>query len=70
MLYGSDIVQSKPEEGVEDIRNMAPNWFKTGNRLITRSDYEYWVKANQNGVVDVKCMNNWEYLATFYRWLY
>ena len=70
MLYGSDTVEFKPEEGVEDIRRNAPDWFKTGNRLITRGDYEYWVKANQNGVVDVKCMNNWEYLATFYRWLY
>jgi hypothetical protein len=22
------------------------------------------------GVIDVKCMNNWEYLATFHKWLY
>lgn len=21
-------------------------------------------------VIDVKCMNNWDYLVTFYRWLY
>ncbi len=22
------------------------------------------------GVIDAKCMNNWDYLTSFYRWLY
>ena len=70
MTFGQDVSKSRPEESVEDIRENAPDWFKTGNRLITRSDYEFWVRNRQTGVIDVKCVNNWEYLATFYRWLY
>ena len=23
-----------------------------------------------DGVIDVKCMNNWDYMTSFYRWLY
>lgn len=60
----------QPEEGVEDIKETAPSWFKTGNRLLTRNDYESFVKKNNSDVIDVKCMNNWEYLATFFKWLY
>ena len=59
------------EESVNDIRIHAPNWFKTGNRLVTHSDYEYYFKnKNRNLVIDVVCQNNWEYISTFYRWLY
>ena len=69
----------KPEESVEEIRQNAPNWFKTGNRLITKADYEYFVKTNidvmnnvfsTTPIADVKCMNNIEYTTTFYKWLY
>lgn len=64
-----------PEESVGDIRRNAPGWFKTGNRLITARDTEYFVKAygqelGLGDVVDVKCMNNMQYVATFYKWLY
>ncbi len=63
-----------PEENVDDIRSNAPSWFKTGNRLITKKDYEYFITSNRNdqftGVIDAKCMNNWDYMTTFYRWLY
>ena len=53
-----------------------------GNRLITRGDYEYFVKnvthvkeqldnsVDPIKVVDVKCMNNVEYISKFYKWLY
>ena len=66
------------EESVEDIRSNAPSWFKTGNRLITKQDYEYFIKNNASvpaasggdTVAEVKCMNNIEYTATFYKWLY
>ena len=65
------------EESVDDIRYNAPNQFKIGNRLISASEYEYYIK-NSNyvsealdlNIVDVKCMNNIEYTATFYKWLY
>lgn len=66
------------EEGVEEIRRNAPDWYKTGNRLITAADYEYFVRNNRqllqelplNLVVDVRCMNNIEFAAVFYKWLY
>lgn len=44
---------------------------------MTRFDYEYYLKNARNtnsivgcDIIDVKCMNNWEYIATFYKWLY
>lgn len=59
------------EETVEDIKNNAPNWFKSGNRLITKSDFETYIKTRYHSdIVDVVAMNNWEYIATFYKWLY
>jgi len=61
------------EESVDEIRDFAPNWFRMGNRLVTKGDYEYYVKnapAFRGTFADVKCMNNWEYMATFYKWLY
>lgn len=61
----------KEEETVDDIRINAPNWFKTGNRLVTAYDYEYYVKNRFIGnIIDVKCQNNWEYISTFYQWLF
>jgi hypothetical protein len=65
----------KAEEDVDTIRENAPGWFKTGNRLITARDTEQYIKAygDQLGIaciVDVKCMNNMRYVATLYKWLY
>lgn len=65
------------EESVDDIKKNAPLWATTGNRLVTAFDYEYYIKNARNSssmlncnVVDAKCMNNWEYTATYYKWLY
>lgn len=59
------------EESVDKIRENAPEWFKIGNRLVTARDFEYYFKNNNNDfLVDIKCQNNWEYITTFYRWLY
>lgn len=66
----------KLEEDVDTIRENAPLWFSTGNRLVTKFDYEYYIrnvassKLGTSDLADVKCMNNWDYLATFYKWLY
>lgn len=66
----------KQEQTVSEIRENAPFWFSTGNRLVTKFDYEYYIKNvagskfGTSDLADVKCMNNWDYLATFYRWLY
>ena len=59
------------EETVDEIRRNAPEWFKTGNRLVTASDFEYFIRNRfRDNVVDVKCQNNWQYASTFYQWLY
>lgn len=60
------------EEGVDDVRERAPHWFKMNNRLVTKEDYEFFVmnEPSISGMFNsVKVMNNWEYVATFYRWL-
>ena len=60
------------EEGVEEVRERAPHWFKMNNRLVTKEDYEFFVmnEPSISGMFNqVKVMNNWEYVATFYRWL-
>lgn len=65
-----------PEQDVAEIRENAPRMFKTGNRLITKTDYEYFFKSSSGqitgieNIVDVKCMNNTEYVASLYKWLY
>lgn len=60
------------EETVDEIREHAPHWFKMNNRLVTKEDYEFFVmnEPSISGMFNsVKVMNNWEYVATFYRWL-
>lgn len=60
------------EEGVEEVRERAPHWFKMNNRLVTKEDYEFFVmnEPSISGMFNsVKVMNNWEYVSTFYRWL-
>ncbi len=59
------------EESADEIRRNAPEWFKSGNRLITTSDWEYYIKNRfKDNIQDVVCQNNWTYISTFYRWLY
>lgn len=45
-FYLDSLSRSFPEQNVDEIRETAPNWFKTGNRLITKKDYEFFFKAN------------------------
>lgn len=59
------------EESVDDIRSVAPDYYKLGNRLVSKSDFEYYVKNRyKDNIIDVKCQNNWDYISTFYGWLY
>lgn len=59
------------EESVDDIRQYAPDYYKLGNRLVSKSDFEYYVKNRyKDNIIDVKCQNNWDYISTFYGWLY
>lgn len=73
-LYVENIYASSTptnEETVDDIKTNAPQWFKSIGRAITQKDFEFFIKSRYyNDVVDVKVMNNWEYVSTFYKWLY
>ena len=41
------------EETLEDIKRNAPNFARTGNRAVTKFDYEFWVKKSGiAGIVD------------------
>jgi len=58
-------------ETVDSIRENAPVSFRTGNRLMSESDFEnYMSRYHGPDIYDVNVMNNWEYMATFYRWLF
>lgn len=56
-------------ETVEDIKENAPNWTRTGNRLITDSDFRQHILANYTSIHDCIVYNNFEYMSTFYQWL-
>lgn len=60
------------EEDVEEIKEKAPGWFKLNNRLVTKDDYEFYLRSApefKSTLADIRVMNNWDYAATFYRWL-
>lgn len=60
-----------PEESVDDIRKNAPNIFRSQYRLVTESDFEYYVKTNfSNLIQDVKVVNNWSYLSKYLKYYY
>ena len=61
-----------PEETVDDVKGTAPGWFKLNNRLVTKDDYEFYLRSApefKGTLADIKVMNNWDYASTFYRWL-
>lgn len=58
-------------ESVNQIRNNAPNTFKQQGRLVTGTDFEFFIKTNfGNQISDVKVINNWEYIEEHIRYLY
>ena len=47
---------AQAEEDVDDIRETAPDYYKLGNRLVSKSDYEYYVKNRfKDNIIDAKC---------------
>lgn len=59
------------EESAEDIRTNAPLFFKSQNRLVTKSDYQNYI-ANyfSNILSDVKVFDNWEYTSNYLKYFY
>ena len=58
-------------EDVADIKTNAPDWFRTGGRLVTKEDFISFITSTfKNTVQSVKVMNNWDYLSSFMQWVY
>ena len=73
-LIFENIVSSTPvklAEEAEDIRKTAPANYRSQYRLVTTNDYEVFVKTNfTNLLVDVKCVNNWDYISGYLKYFY
>ena len=59
----------KDIESVDSIRKNAPSNFKSQYRLVTKSDYETFVRTNfANFVSDVKIFSNWDYTGKYLKY--
>jgi hypothetical protein len=71
-LYFSNIVGStvpKDIESADSIRNNAPSNFKSQYRLVTKEDYETFIKINHgNFISDVKVFSNWDYTGKYLKY--
>lgn len=56
-------------ETSSEIKEAAPTWFRTGNRLVTATDFTNFVKHTYTEIIDVLTMNNFEYMSIFQLWL-
>ena len=58
-------------ESVNQIRQNAPNMFKSQGRLVTTNDFRSYIESNfSNLIQSVKVVNNWEYLDGHVKYLY
>lgn len=73
MMFVSNVTSSVDPvdyETVESIRVNAPNAFKSGNRLVTKSDYESFIMSNYSAQIrDCYVMNNFAYCAEFQNYI-
>jgi hypothetical protein len=61
----------KEAETVDQIRQTAPANYRSQYRLVTTRDYEIFVRTNfTNLLADVKCVNNWDYVAGYLKYFY
>ena len=71
-LFFANVVGStipKDIETADSIRRNAPSNFKSQYRLVTREDYQTFIKTNHsNFIKDVKVFSNWEYVNDYLRY--
>jgi len=60
----------KAQDDAESIKTNALNSFNRQNRLVTKDDYRSFILENNSVLQDVFVQNNWEYVSTFYGFLY
>ena len=60
-----------PAENADSIRKNAPGTFRSQYRLVTKDDFQNFIKTSFNNVIqDVKVYNNDEYVNKHLRYLY
>ena len=57
-------------DSVEKIKQFSREAFNRQNRLVTKQDYHDYLLEAYPEWKDVCVENNWEYISTFYGWLY
>ena len=57
-------------DDAETIRKNSRQAFSRQNRLVTKEDYRTFLLENYPEWEDITVQNNWEYVSTFYGWLY
>lgn len=71
-LFFNNVVGStvpKDIETADDIRKNAPANFKSQYRLVTKGDYETFIKTNfSNFINDVKVFSNWDYTSDYLKY--
>lgn len=64
------LIGYRDKDSVESIKQFSQESFNRQNRLVTKRDYhDYLLEVNPEWK-DVCVENNWEYISTFYGWLY
>ena len=71
-LYFNNVVGSTVPKDIEtsdEIRKNAPANFKSQYRLVTKTDYETFIKTNfSNFINDVKVFSNWDYTSDYLKY--
>lgn len=58
-----------PIESVEDIKKKAPAAYRSQYRLVTKADYESYIRTNfSNFLKDVRVFDNWEYNTDYIKY--
>lgn len=60
----------RDQDSVESIKRFSRESFNRQNRLVTKQDYHDYLLEAYPEWKDVCIENNWEYISTFYGWLY
>ena len=62
---------TKEPENADSIRRNAPSIFKSQYRLVTKSDFEVFVRTNfANFISDIKVFTNWDYTGKYLKYFH
>lgn len=60
----------RDQDDANSIRKNSRAAFSRQNRLVTKEDYKSFLLENYPEWADIVVQNNWEYVSSFYGWLY